>query len=249
MLKKIITASMLSILFCTTSFALEQIDPVVARWSHENTFTDKDGDQTVRLKATYFSNEYVEALVASEAEKNLWTEDEAENYKYQLLKNINMAETIPFRIELYVRGIPMYPGPFDRHITLYIGKNKYTPVDYDKSFNFRLQGAREGMVFFPRYDPKTGKNLLENVKDIRLVFDSSISIAMMNRGDPMMVWDLTRDRGTVGGGKAATRMEIDRLIKRNDKLNADREALRKQLEALDKEFDEVNTRIDELQAE
>ncbi|MBQ7220296.1 MAG: hypothetical protein IJS28_04875 [Synergistaceae bacterium] len=46
-------------------------------------------------------------------------------------------------------------------------------------------------------------------------------------------------------GKAANRLKADRLLK----LNADREALRKQLEALDKEADEVNSRIDELQSE
>lgn len=249
MLKKIITASILSMLFCTVSFAADNADAVLARWSHENNFASKGTEQTLRIKATYYSNEYIEALVTAEAEKNLWTADETENYKYTLLKNLNLAETIPFKIEMYVRGVPMYPGPFDRHITMRVGKKTYAPVDYDKRFNFRLLGARDGMVYFPRYDPKTGKDILEGAKEIRVIFDRSISMAIETGQDVLWIWDLRKDRGKIGGGKAADRLEVDRLIKRTDKLKADREALRKQLAELDKEFDEVNTRIDELQAQ
>ena len=227
----------------------ENIGPILAQWSHESSFSDKDGDQSLKIKATYYSNEYIEALVASEAEKNLWTADEMENYKYTLLKNLNLGECIPFHIDLYVRGVPMYAGPFDKHITMMVGRKKYQPVDYDKRFNFKIQGPRDGMVFFPRYDPKTGKEVLEGARDVRLVFDSTISLAMSGKGDAMWVWDLNRDRAKIGGGKAVNRLEVDRLLKRNEKLKAERDALRKQLEALDKEADEVNSRIDELQSE
>ena len=229
--------------------AAEKVDPILSQWSHETEVTDKEGDQSVKVKATYYSNEYVEALVIAEAEKNLWTADEMENYKYTLLKNLNLAECIPFHIDIYVRGLPMYAGPFDRHITMMVGRKKYQPIDYDKRFNFKILGPRDGMVYFPRYDPKTGKEVLEGARDVRLVFDSSISVAMSSRGDVTWVWDLTKDRAKIGGGKAANRLEVDRLLKRNQKLNADREELRKQLEALDKEAAEVNSRIDELQSE
>lgn len=251
MLNRKISAS-LTLLFLfipAICLAAEKIDPVLVQWSHESDFAEKDGDQTLRIKATYYSNEYVEALIAAEAEKNLWTADEMENYKYTLLKNLNLAECIPFHIDIYVRGVPMYAGPFDKHITMMVGKKKYSPIDYDKRFNFRIQGARDGMVFFPRYDPKTGKEVLEGARDVRLVFDSAVSIAMATRGDAVWVWDLTKDRGKIGGGKAANRLEVDRLLKRNQKLNADREALRKQLEALDKESEQISARIDELQSE
>ncbi len=260
MLKKIIAASVLLILFCTASYSATKNktaskkedtkeDTILSRWSHENNFADKDGDQTLRIKATYYANEYVEALVAAEAEKNLWTSDETENYKYTLLKDLNLAETIPFRIEMYVRGVPMYPGPFDKHISMRVGKNVYQPVDYDKRFNFKVLGARDGMVYFPRYDPKTGKDILEGAKDVRVIFDHSISMAMSSGSDLIWVWDLTRDRGKIGGGKAANRLEVDRLIKRSDKIASDRAELMKQLEALNKEYDDVNSRIDELQAQ
>ena len=229
--------------------AAEKVNPVLAQWSHESNAEDKDGDQSVRVKATYYSNDYVEALVADEAEKNLWTADEMENYKYTLLKNLNLGECIPFHIDIYVRGIPVYAGPFDKHITMMVGKKKYQPVDYDKRFNYKILGSRDGMVFFPRYDPKTGKEILEGARDIRLIFDSSISIAMAPRGDVTWVWDLQKDRPKIGGGKAANRLEVDRLLKRNQKLNAERAALQKQLDAIDKEAGEINTRIDELQAQ
>ena len=251
MLNRKISASLILLFLCIPAvcFAADKSDSVLAQWSHESNFSDKDGDQTVRIKATYYSNEYVEALIAAEAEKNLWTADETENYKYTLLKNLNLAECIPFHIDMYVRGIPMYAGPFDKHITMMVGKKKYSPIDYDKRFNFRIQGGRDGMVYFPRYDPQTGKEILNGARDVRVIFDSSISLAMSSRGDVTWVWDLTKDRAKIGGGKAANRLEVDRLLKRNQKLNADREALRKQLEALDKEAAEVNSRIDELQSE
>ena len=252
MLKHKFTASLILLFLLSVpamSFSAEKVDAVLAQWSHETSVTDRDGDQEVRLKATYYSNEYVEALVASEAEKNLWTADEAENFKYTLLKNLNLSESIPFRIDIYVRGVPMYAGPFDKHITMMVGNKKYSPIDYDKRFDFRILGARDGIVYFPRYDPKTGKDILEGAKDVRVVFDKSISIAMASRGNVTWVWDLTKDRAKVGEGKAVNRLEIDRLLKRNEKLNADREALRKQLEALDKESEQINTRIDELQSE
>ena len=238
-----------SLTVCTASFAADNGEEILKRWSHETKAVSKEGDQELVIRATYYSNEYVEALVASEAEKNLWTADEMENYKYTLLKNLNLAESIPFHISITVRGIPMYLQPFDKLITMMIGRTKYTPTDYEKRFNFRLQGSRDGMVFFPRYDPKTGKEVLSGARDIRLVFDSAPSIALAPQGDVMWVWDLAKDRGKVGGGKAATRLEIDRLIKRMNKLDDDRNALRKQLEALDKEYNEVNSRIDELQSQ
>ena len=251
MLNRKISASIFVALLCFSvqSFAAEKVDPVLAQWTHETEAKDRDGDQSIKVKATYYSNEYIEALIMSEAEKNLWTADEMENYKYTLLKNLNLAESIPFHIDMYVRGIPMYANPFDKHVTMMVGKTKYSPIDYDKRFNFKIQGARDGMVFFPRYDPKTGKEILDGAKDVRLVFDSSISIAMAPRGDVMWVWDLTKDRAKIGGGKAANRLEVDRLLKRNEKLNADREALRKQLADLDKEAGEISDRIDELQSE
>ena len=228
----------------------KNVDPtekVMAAWSHEDNFTDNPNDQTLRVKVTYYSNEYIEALVNAEAEKNLWTNDEMENYKYTLLKNLNLAESIPFHVSLYVRGMPMYPAPFDKHIKMRVGKNVYEPIDYDKRFNFKILGARDGIVYFPRYDPKTGKDVLEGARDVRLTLDASISHALITRGDVTWVWDLTRDRGTIAGGAAANRLEVDRLIKRTDKLKEERDELQKRLDALNKEYDEINSRIDELQ--
>ncbi len=241
---------LLILLVPSLSFAADNMDSVLEQWSHESNISDKDQDQSVRIKATYYSNEYVEALVLSEAEKNLWTADEMENYKYTLLKNLNLGECIPFHLDIYVRGLPMYAGPFDKHINLMVGGKKYAPIDYDKRFNFKIQGPRDGLVYFPRYDPKTGKSILEGARDIRLVFDSSVSVALSEYGrDVVWIWDLNKDRGSISKGKAANRLEIDRLLKRNEKLNAEREALQKQLDAINKERGEIDSRIDELQTE
>lgn len=249
MITRRFTASLILLLvICLPSYSAEKQDQVLKAWSHETNAQSREGDQSIRIRATYYSNEYVEALVASEAERNLWTADEMENYKYTLLKNLNLSETIPFHIDMYVRGIPMYAQPFDKHITMMVGGKKYSPVDYDKRFNFKILGARDGMVYFPRYDEKTGREILAGAKDVRVIFDSSISHALSGKSDVMWVWDLAKDRGKIAGGRAADRLEADRLIKRSGKIDEERAALQKRLDELNREHKEINSRIDELQS-
>ena len=249
MLIRKITASLILLLtFCIPSYSAEKEDPVLKAWSHETKAQTREGDESITIKATYFSNEYINALVNSEAEKNLWTADEMENYKYTLLKNLNLSETIPFHIDMYVRGTPMYAQPFDKHITMMVGGKKYQPVDYDRRFNFKILGARDGMVYFPKYDPKTGKEILAGARDVRVIFDSAINHALAGKNDVVWIWDLTKDRGQIAGGRAADRLEADRLIKRSSKIDAERAELQKKLDELNKEYKEVNERIDELQS-
>ena len=231
----------------SASFA-DQYDSILNQWSHEAKGATKEGDQDITLRITYFSNEYVDALVAAEAERNLWTSDETENYKYTLLKNLNLGESIPFHLDMYVRGIPMYAQPFDKHITMMVNGKKYAPMDYDKRFNFKLLGRRDGMIYFPRYDEKTGKEILTGAKDIRVIFDSSISHALAGKKDVVWIWDLSKDRGKIAGGRAADRLEADRLIKRSQKLDDERAELQKKLDELNREYKDINSRIDELQS-
>ncbi|MCR5346280.1 MAG: hypothetical protein K6E38_00715 [Fretibacterium sp.] len=231
------------------SFAAEKTPPAMERWIRRSKVADRDGTQEVTLKVTYYANEYVDALVKSEAEKNLWTQDEMENYRYTLLKTINLQDSLPFHIDLYVTGVPMYPAPFDKHIYLMIGKKRYTPSDYDKRFNFKVSGGRDGMVHFPRYDPKTGEDVLKGAKDVRLFFDASITYAQAGKGDFMWVWDITKDKPAMAGdGKAEARLEVDRLLRRMEKLDKERQELQGKLDTLNKELGEINSRIDELQS-
>ena len=39
-------------------------------------------------------------------------------------------------------------APFDNKVTLWAGSKKLSPADYDKRFNFKLSGYREGLVYF-----------------------------------------------------------------------------------------------------
>ncbi|MBQ3764322.1 MAG: hypothetical protein II869_05050, partial [Synergistaceae bacterium] len=60
MLKRKITASLILLLtMCIPSYSAEKEDPVLKAWSHETTAQTKEGDQSISLKATYFSNEYI----------------------------------------------------------------------------------------------------------------------------------------------------------------------------------------------
>ena len=220
---------------------------MLSQWTRGGNYA-RDADQVVELKITYYSAEYVEALVKSEAEKNMWTNDELERYKYNLLKTLNLDENLAFHIDLNVLGSPLYLSPMDRFFKLRVSGKVYDPVDYDKRFNFKLSGRRDGMMWFRRYDEKTGKNLLENVKDIRLNILSHFSMATAGRGDLIYIWDITKDDPSVlYAGRAAERVELDRLLKRMEKLVNDRKELENQLRKVNDEFDSINKRVEELQ--
>ena len=224
------------------------IQATLRRWTHISEYSDREGIQNVRIKVTYYSNEYVEALVLSEAEKNLWTKDETENYKYTLLKSLNLNDSIAFHFDFNVTGVPMYAQPFDRHLTLMIGGKRYQPSDYDKRFNFKMLGERDGMVFFSRYDPKSGEDILERAKDVRLSMNGAVSQAMTAKGDALWVWDISKDDPkALGTGTAMDRLELDRLIRRMEKLNQDRQELQTRLDEIDKELGEIRSRSDQLQ--
>jgi hypothetical protein len=123
----------------------------LAKWTRQQTFREPGAIGPLEMKVTYYSAEYVQALIETEAEKNLWTKDEKENYTYQLLKTLNMDEMIPIHVEFRNYGPSMHMAPFDEQVEIWIGRKKYKPVDYDKRFNFRLQGDRDGMIYFPRW--------------------------------------------------------------------------------------------------
>ncbi|MDR3231589.1 MAG: hypothetical protein LBT65_09110 [Synergistaceae bacterium] len=247
MKKMVMLAAGVVFLFVSSAHAAVE-DRVLKDWTRSGDYTESGGGQQVRIRVTYYSAEYIEALVRSEAEKNLWTEDEEERYRYNLLRTLDLEDRVAFHFDFNVMGTPVYLQPFDRHLKLYAGKKVLEPVDYDKRFNFKLQGQRDGMVWFPRYDEKTGKSLLNGVKDLRLIINGSISQATTRAGDVRFVWDISKDDpSTLNRGTAAARLEMDRLIKRVDKLRADRAKLQEQLNVIDKELNEVDNRVGELQ--
>jgi len=138
-------------------------------------------------------------------------------------------------------------APFDKMLILWIGKKKYSPVDYDKRFNFALQGKRDGMVFFPKYDEK-GKSLLEGAKTVRLAINSAISGETMKFNSIDYFWDVQKDNPeALYKGKAASRLELDRLIKRLERLNTEKRELESKLGELNDEISSVNRRVEELQ--
>ena len=234
--------------FAPAAFGASVEERILNAWTRQEGRNDGTGMQSVGIKVTYYAAEYVEALVRSEGERNLWTRDEEEQFKYNLLKTLNLEERIAFHVEFDTTGVPVYLQPFDRHLKLYVGKKVLEPVDYDKRFNVKLQGRRDGMIWFPRYEEKTGKNLLEGVKELRLVLSGSISQATTRGGDLRFVWNIEKDDPSVlNSGTAANRLEVDRLIKRLEKLRSDRSGLQEQIDIIDKELTEIDSRVDELQ--
>lgn len=226
----------------------KRLESVMSRWTKKEFYTEKDVQGGLELEITLYSAEYVEALIEAEAEKNLWTADEKEQYKYQLLKTLNLEEYVPFHFSFNNNGPSMHMAPFDKLVSLWMGKKKYEPVDYDKRFNFKLQGRRDGMVWFPRYDEKTGKSLIEGVGTVKMDISGSISPFLSNKQFVSFLWDIGKDNpGRLYEGRAASRLELDRLIKRIEKLNAEKRELETKLNELNNELSSVNKRVEELQ--
>lgn len=246
-MKKVLLCALLVLLACSASFAAGIEERIMKEWTRSEVFTDR-GDQRIELKVTYYSAEYIEALVQSEAEKNMWTSDELERYKYNLLKTLSLEENIAFHVDLNVMGVPIYLQPMDKFFKLRIGSKVYDATDYDKMFNFKLSGRRDGMIWFRRYDEKSGKNLMENVKDIRMVIGAHFSQATAGKGDISLIWNVTKDDPSVlYKGRAAQRLELDRLLKRMEKLTKDKSDLEGQLKKVDEELNSISKRVDELQ--
>jgi hypothetical protein len=238
------------LLVCIFSYAaFGASDDVLKRWSKETEYKASDTLARVQVGATYYAAEYVEALVQKEAEQNLWTEDEAENYRYELLKTLKFSEFIPILIKIDNRGPSMHMAPFGDQLVLWVGKKKVKPVDYDKRFNFKLQGQREGLVYFPRYDAKTGKELLKGVKTVKLSIKGGISDVIDDSTNSVdFLWDVYRDDPSkLLAGPGADKLEIDRLIKRIEKLTGEKSTLEAQLAEVQAELDKINQRIEELQ--
>ena len=162
--KKLVILIMLSVLFALSTVGTSDaapFDQVLQRWSKTKIYRGEDDITTLGITATYYSAEFVESYVQSEAQKNMWTQQETDDYKYKFLGALRLSEMIPIMIEFNNNAETMYLGPFDIMVSLRIGNKNYKPVDYDKRFNFKFQGKKDGLVYFPRYDEETGKDLLK----------------------------------------------------------------------------------------
>lgn len=243
-----ITAVLFSVfLLAVPALNAASFESVLQRWTKSIKYIDKENMiDNLEIKATYYSAEFIEAMIQNEAKNNLWTQQEAEEYKYNLLGALKLDEMIPINIEFVNNGPTMHLGPFDVMAKLMIGNKEHKMVDYDKRFNFRFQGKKEGLVYFPRFDEKTGKDLLKGVKSVRLLFVPGISSITEGRR-PEFMWDVANDDPSkLYLGKSAARFETDRLLKRLEKLRKDKDEHEKQLKGINDEIATVQSRLDEL---
>ena len=235
-------------LFTITSLSYaDTFQNVLQRWTKSVKYIDKENMlDNVEIKATYYSAEFIEALTQNEAKNNLWTQQETDDYKYNFLGALRLEEMIPIQIEFINNGPTMHLGPFDIMAKLLIGNKEYKMVDYDKRFNFKFQGKKDGLVYFPRFDEKTGKDLLKGVKSVKLIIASSISPVVDGKRTEFY-WDVANDDPSkLYQGKSAARFETDRLLKRLEKLRKDKAEHEKQLQGINDEITTVQTRLDEL---
>lgn len=253
-MKKRIIAVLLLITAFTALFAVTAdaitFKQALRRWSKEKVYTDKDDDiTTLTIRATYYSAEFIEAYIQKEAEANLWTQQETDDYKFKFLGALRLEEMIPIQLEFVNNSSSMHMGPFDVMCTLTIDGKKYKPADYDKRLNFKFQGKKEGMVFFARYDETTGKDLLKGAKRATLTLRSAISPDMITDADVRFMWEIgDDDPSKLYQGRTAARAETARLLKRLEKLRSDKADEEQKLNAINDEIKTIQTRIDELSA-
>lgn len=239
-----IVMTLLLSFFCIPSQAAV-FDQVISRWTKERRYESKEG-ANLTVSATYYSAEYIEAYIQSEAQKNLWTESETENFKYNFLGALQLDEMIPVNIKFVNNGPTMHLGPFDVMISLVVGNQTYKPADYDRRFNFSFQGDKEGLVYFRRFDEKSGKDILKGVKSVKINLKTAIS-PVLDGKDVTFIFDVANDDpAKLYQGKSAARFETDRLLKRLEKLRKDKAEHEKQLQGINDEIATVQKRLDEL---
>ena len=244
--RSILSLMLLVFLIASTAQAAG-FDQALQRWSKTKTYKGEDDLTQLDIRATYYSSEFIEAYVQKEASDNLWTEQETEDFKYKFLRALKLDEMIPIQIEFNNNAETMYLGPFDIMIKLRVGNRLYKPVDYDKRFNFKFQGKKEGLVYFPRYDEKTGKDLLSGVKNVTLELAATISPSMTRGQTTTFLWDVARDNpSALYQGTTAARIETDRLLKRLEKLRKDKAEEEAKLKAINDEISTIQNRLDEL---
>jgi len=240
------TAAFLVAFLAPCAAAANKYEAAMAKWNREEEYVDDMGGRFI-VKATLYTTDYVNSLMESEAEKNLWTASELEDYKYNFLKGLNIEDYLAVHLELEELGPTAHMAPFNEMVSLWIGKTKYTPTDFDPRFNMPLQGKRDGMVYFSRFDEKTGKPLINKNMSLRLVINSAVS-PVLEAKELRFTWDVqAQDTSGTVSGSAADRLEVDRLIRRLENLNAEKSDLESKLEAKIREIEEVNARIEELQ--
>ena len=122
----------------------------------------------------------------------------------------------------------------------------YPPFD-KKRFNFSFQGKKEGLVYFPRYDEKTGKDILEGVKNVTLELSGTISPALTRGNATRFMWDVANDDPSrLYQGRTAAKIETDRLIKRLENLRKDKAEEDARLKAIEDEINTIQSRLDEI---
>ena len=242
----IITAALLAALdLSALPSCADTFDQVLQRWTKSRKFVDEDG-ANLEVKVTYYSSEFIEALVQKEAKDNLWTQQEADDYKYKFLSGLKLDELIPIQVEFINNGPTMFLGPFDIMVKLRIAGKTYKPTDYDRRFNFKFQGKKEGLIFFPRFDEKTGKDLLKGVKNVSIEFVPAISPILEGK-TISFIWDIDRDDPqALYRGKAADKLETERLLKRLEKLRKDKAEEEAKLASINGEISTIQARLDEL---
>ena len=110
---------------------------VLDRWSKSVKYIDREDDiSNLEIEATYYSAEFIEAYIQREAENNLWTKQEADDYKYKFLQALRLDEMIPIQVKFINNGPTMHLGPFDIMVKLII-------------FQLRLPGGTRGASLLP----------------------------------------------------------------------------------------------------
>lgn len=222
------------------------VPAMAAEWHQKKEYRDNYGGD-VTIEATYYAAEYVERSTQEEANKNLWTSDEAEDYRYNLLQQLKLDDTIPIFLKFTNNGPAIRMAPFEQQVYLTIGKHRLSPVDYDKRFNFKITDQREGFVYFPRYDSKGNPYLTSKVKTVKFELNGAVTPVTINKNIEFF-WDVKDDDPSrLLKGKSGARLEMDRLTKRISNLTDEGKKLQDRLDEIQAEIQKVNKRMMELQ--
>lgn len=140
------------------------------------------GSATVEFYVTYYSPELWKLHKENAMEVNVETTSD-------FLTDIRDEDAVIFKIRIKNNAPPIQLNPLNSMITLRIDNKRYKSTEHDINLSREFQGENEGYVYFPRFDPKTGADVLKNAK--RIWFELSTLISPVMQGQtPSLRWDL-----------------------------------------------------------
>ena len=246
------TLVMILVVLMATGIAQATVDynrvyqDTLKKWTRSVTIQD-----TFSVRATFWSEELIQAWVAKYGKENLLSSEEQLAYHRDFIQREQLGRYLMFEVTIKkLKGAPLYPINFAKNTFLVDDKgNKIFPVSFSKELGERIFREVTGKVYFSRFDKNGNPFITPETKSITL-FVNKISLdpglvsaeVKLEFSEPYIAPDYSRPEW-----KPNLAEEILRLEERVKDLEFKKERLAEDMKKVEEEMQRVKDKIRELQ--